>query len=299
MNLLLDSTAIGWSLFALAAGIGLLIIAFRYKFSKMGEEQVFKKSNSTISTRNKYTEVNVFKWSNTFLRIGMMMALTFVVLAFNYTTFDNTKLLIECDLNNDDIEIEIPRTLLDPPKPPPPPPPPPVVIEIPEDIIEDEPTFLDQEIDVQEEVIAPPPPPKAEAAPKPIIALPPDPVEDSPPLMFVEQMPRFPGCKEGDKKAKDACAQNKMLKFLYSKINYPALARENGVAGNAVIRFVVEKDGSLSEMQIVRDPGAGLGKEALRVVNLMANRREKWEPGRQNAVPVRVQFNLPIKFVLQ
>ena len=298
MNLLLDSTAIGWSLFALAAGIGLLIIAFRFKFSKMSEGQAFEKNDSTINSRNKYTEVNVFKWSNTFLRFGMMMALTFVVLAFNYTTFEEVKFEIGTAEPIDLIENDVPRTF-DPPKPPPPPPPPPVVIEIPEDIIEDEPTFIDQEIDADEEVIAPPPPPKVVAAPKPALALPPDPVADAPPLRFAEQMPRFPGCTKGDKKAKDACAQKEMLKFLYSKVNYPVLARENGVDGNAVIQFVVEKDGSLSNIRIVRDPGAGLGKEALRVVNLMANLKERWEPGRQNAVPVRVQFNLPIKFVLQ
>lgn len=297
MNLFLDSTAIGWAFFVLAVGIGLLIIGFRRKFAKKSQSTDFKKAQTTMNARNKYTEVNVFKWSNTFLRIGMIMSLAFVVLAFNYTTFEDGKFEIGTLEPEDIIDQEVPRTF-DPPKPPPPPPPPPVVIEIPDDPVEEPPPFIDQEIDEKEEVIAPPKP-KVIATPKPPPPPPDDPVEDIAPLIFAEQMPRFPGCKEGDKKAKDLCAQNKMLKFLYSKINYPALARENGVAGNAVIRFVVEKDGSLSDIKIVRDPGAGLGKEALRVVNLMANRKEKWEPGKQNAMPVRVQFNLPIRFVLQ
>ena len=77
------------------------------------------------------------------------------------------------------------------------------------------------------------------------------------------------------------------------------MARENNVQGTAVIRFIVEKDGSLTEMEIVRDPGAGLGREALRVVNLMNQLEAKWTPGKQNARPVRVRFNLPVKFRLQ
>ena len=114
-------------------------------------------------------------------------------------------------------------------------------------------------------------------------------------------MPRFPGCEGmgGDKKAIDKCATTALLKFLSSKLHYPALARENGIQGTVVIRFIVEKDGSLTEMEIVRDPGAGLGREALRVVKLMNDMKAKWTPGKQNARPVRVRFNLPVKFHLQ
>jgi len=114
-------------------------------------------------------------------------------------------------------------------------------------------------------------------------------------------MPRFPGCEGmgGDKKNIDKCATTALLKFLASKLNYPVMARENGVQGTVVVRFIVEKDGSLTEMEIVRDPGAGLGREALRVVKLMNEMKAKWTPGKQNARPVRVRFNLPVKFHLQ
>ena len=95
MNLLLDSTAIGWSFFALVAGISILIVWFRYRFSKMSHQNEFDDTNTTISTRNKYSEVNVFKWSNTFLKIGMVMSLAFVVLAFNYTTFEKEKFTLQ------------------------------------------------------------------------------------------------------------------------------------------------------------------------------------------------------------
>lgn len=116
----------------------------------------------------------------------------------------------------------------------------------------------------------------------------------------VEQMPRFPGCENeaGDNKVKKACADKKMLAFLYKHINYPAIARENGVEGTVVIQFVVEKNGSISGAKVVRDIGAQCGREALRVVNLMNSQGKRWIPGKQRGKSVKVQFNLPIKFRL-
>jgi len=299
MNLLLDSTAISWALFALAAGIIGLIYLVRFQLAKRSQQEQFEKTDTTISSRNKYTEVNVFKWSNTFLRVGMMLSLAFVVLAFNYTTYETAKFELGETFVEDIIDNEVPRTI-DPPKPPPPPPPPPAIEEVDMEELEDEePEFVDGSLEEEEEVIvSPSPAPIAKVPEKP--TLPPPPVEeDNTPMIFAEQMPRFPGCVVGDKKAKDVCSNKALLTFLSSKLNYPALARENGISGTAVIRFVVEKDGSLTNLEIVKDPGGGLGKEALRVVKLMNNMDEKWTPGKQNARPVRVQFNLPVKFRLQ
>jgi len=253
MNLLLDSTAISWALFALAAGIIGFIYLIRFQLAKRSQQEQFEKADTTISSRNKHTEV---------------------------------------------IDNDVPRTI-DPPKPPPPPPPPPVIEEVDLDELEEEPEFVDAAIEEDEEVIAPPPPAPVAKVPEKPTLLPPPVVVDNTPIMFAEQMPRFPGCVVGDKKAKDACSTKGLLTFLSSKLNYPALARENGIAGTAVIRFVVEKDGSLTNLEIVKDPGGGLGKEALRVVNLMNNMDQKWTPGKQNARPVRVRFNLPVKFRLQ
>ena len=74
-------------------------------------------------------------------------------------------------------------------------------------------------------------------------------------------MPRFPGCENepGDDQAKKACADKKMLEFIYKNIKYPAIARENGVEGTCVVRFVVDSDGSISSPEVVRDIGAGCG----------------------------------------
>jgi protein TonB len=116
----------------------------------------------------------------------------------------------------------------------------------------------------------------------------------------VEQMPLFPGCEDlGSYAEKKQCADKKMLEFIYGNIKYPAIARENGVEGMAVVSFVIEKDGSVTDAKVVRNPGAKTGEEALRVVQLMNAKGLKWSPGKQGGRNVRVQFNLPVKFKLE
>jgi protein TonB len=91
----------------------------------------------------------------------------------------------------------------------------------------------------------------------------------------------------------------KMLEFIYKNIKYPAIARENGVEGTVVVQFVVEKDGSIANAKVVRDIGAQCGQEAMRVVQMMNQKGLKWTPGKQRGRPVKVQFNLPVKFRLE
>ena len=116
----------------------------------------------------------------------------------------------------------------------------------------------------------------------------------------VEEMPRFPGCEdvEGDDNAKKSCADKAMLQFIYSNIKYPVLARQSQVQGTIVIQFVVEKNGMISNIKCTRDIGAECGQEGVRVVKMMNVMPERWIPGKQKGKPVRVQFNLPIKFRL-
>ena len=108
-------------------------------------------------------------------------------------------------------------------------------------------------------------------------------------------MPTYKGCEAvQNKEERKICADQEMLKFIYKNIKYPALARENGIEGMVVIRFIVNKNGSLSDYEIVREIGGGCGEEALRVVKKMPD----WNPGKQRGRPVRVQFNLPVKYSL-
>jgi len=98
----------------------------------------------------------------------------------------------------------------------------------------------------------------------------------------VEEMPDFPG---GD----DA-----RMKFLMKNLKYPKDARENNIEGVVYIEFVVEKDGSLTNIKVKRGIGGGCDEESIRVVKLMPN----WKPGKQRGEYVRTQFILPFKFIL-
>ncbi len=115
-------------------------------------------------------------------------------------------------------------------------------------------------------------------------------------LKEAEVMPQFPGCETiEDKTEQTNCAQKKMLEFIYSRISYPEVARENEIEGMVLVSFIVEKDGSISSINSVREVAGGCTEEALRVVNEMPN----WHPGYEKDEPVRVKFHLPIKFKLQ
>lgn len=98
----------------------------------------------------------------------------------------------------------------------------------------------------------------------------------------VEQMPHFPG---GDAA---------LMQFLRENIKYPETAEKNGIQGRVICTFVVENDGSVSDVQILRSVDDALDKEAVRVIQAMP----KWVPGRQNGEPVFVKFTLPITFKL-
>ena len=100
----------------------------------------------------------------------------------------------------------------------------------------------------------------------------------------VEKMPEFPGGVQA------------LSRYIAENIKYPAIAQENGIQGKAMCQFVVEKDGSISEVEIVRSAGdKSLDKEALRLIKMMP----KWNPGRQKGSPVRVKYTIPVDFKLQ
>ena len=98
----------------------------------------------------------------------------------------------------------------------------------------------------------------------------------------VEVMPQFPG------------GQIAMLQYIMKNIKYPEQAMKEGIQGRVTVRFIVEKDGSISDVKPVLSVHPLLNKEAVRVVESMP----KWTPGKQNGKPVRVRFNVPVMFKL-
>lgn len=119
------------------------------------------------------------------------------------------------------------------------------------------------------EVIAEPEPPKHE--------------EENKVFDIVEQQPLFPGGPAA------------LMKYLHENTKYPVVAQENGVQGRVTVQFVVEKDGSISDVHVLRGVDPSLDKEAVRVVKSMP----RWTPGKQNGITVRVNYRVPVLFRLQ
>lgn len=162
--------------------------------------------------------------------------------------------------------------------PPPPPPPAPVVTEV-LNVVEDDVELEQQDIltseDSQDAV-------QQETFIAPAVV---EEEEESAQTIFtvVEEMPDFPG------------GQGELMKFIAKSIKYPVIAQENGIQGRVVCTFVVNKDGSVVDAEVLRGVDPSLDKEALRVIGTMP----KWKPGKQRGKPVRVKYTVPITFRLQ
>lgn len=126
-------------------------------------------------------------------------------------------------------------------------------------------------------VFIPPPPPKEVA----VVKI--EPAAEEEILMAVEQDPQFPG------------GMTALMKYLQKNVNYPAAAQRANISGKVIVQFVVEKDGSVGQVKIIKSVGFGCDEEATRVVKSMP----KWSPGKQNGRPVRVYYTLPVSYTLQ
>ncbi|MEI6764337.1 MAG: TonB family protein [Bacteroidota bacterium] len=115
---------------------------------------------------------------------------------------------------------------------------------------------------------------------KPVIE---KPKGDDKPFIWVEEMPKFPG---GDEER---------VKFLSNNISYPKIAREMGIQGPVYLNFVVNENGKITDLKVIRGIGGGCDEEALRVIKNMPD----WSPGRQNGVAVKVMLSMAINFRLE
>jgi len=105
-------------------------------------------------------------------------------------------------------------------------------------------------------------------------------VPDSMKVYVIQVPPKFPG---------------DLKKYYADNIKYPDSARKNNIQGTVYLTFIIEKDGSITHISILRSPNTMLSNEAIRVISTMP----KWSPGMQDGKPVKVQFNLPVHFKLQ
>lgn len=210
-----------------------------------------------------------------FLELGLVFTLAFVLFAFNYKSYDRSEASSLQRVVDNTPEDIIPITKQEVKPPPPPPPRQVTVINIVEDNVDvDTDLEIDMEADQSTEVqdYAPIAENRKEEE-----------IVEMEIFTVVESMPSFPG---GDAAR---------MKFLQENIKYPQMARESGIQGTVYVTFVVEPNGKVSDVRVLRGIGGGCDEEAVRVIQSMP----KWEAGKQRGKSVRVQFNMPIKFTLQ
>ncbi len=211
--------------------------------------------------------------------MGFVVGLAIVFVGFEWSTRD-VMVVKESDQVQDIIaeeEVEITRPENTPP--PPPPPPAPVVTEV-LNVVEDDVELEQQDILTSEDT---------QEAAQTAVYTPPAAVEEEEEeaaqqiFTVVEEMPEFPG------------GMNELLKYLAKSIKYPVIAQENGIQGRVICAFVVNRDGSIVDAEVLRGVDPSLDKEALRVIMSMP----KWKPGKQRGKPVRVKYTVPVTFRLQ
>jgi len=209
----------------------------------------------------------------TYVLLGFVFVLSLCYVALEWTEKEVTKYEVaDMDFQFEE-EIEIQQTTQETP----PPPPPPVVQEVEvlnvvEDDVETEEIQINTEDDKDVEVVIQAPVEIQEEEP-----------EDEPIFVIVENKPEYPG---GDAA---------LMKYISENIKYPVIAQENGIQGRVICQFVVNKDGSIVDITVVRGVDPSLDKEAVRVIKSMPT----WKPGKQRGKAVRVKYTLPIVFRLQ
>ncbi|HHJ11119.1 MAG TPA: energy transducer TonB [Bacteroidetes bacterium] len=225
----------------------------------------------------KSEKADLEKRKGLFLELGLVIVLSIVLIAFEWTSRDlgSTDIVM---VGDEVMEEEIiPITRQEQPEPQKPPEPPKVTefLNIVDDDIEldDELILEDMEVtqDTEIEII------EFEGEEE-------EEVEEQQIFFIVEEMPSFQGK-----------GQEGFREWIQQNLRYPEIAAENGISGRVFVRFVVEPNGSVSNVEVVRGVDPALDAEAVRVVSSSP----KWEPGKQRGKPVRVAYTFPIVFVLQ
>lgn len=224
----------------------------------------------------KSDKANLEKTKTMYTLLGLVVALSIVILAFEWKSYDKEVEAEQLTQVVQEVEEMIIQTRQEEP---PPPPEEPQQAETTEFEIVDDDQELENEFNIETfentgnaEVFIP----KVEVEEVEEEA------EEETIFKVVEESASFPG------------GMQELYKYVGSNLVYPQQARETGTQGKVFITFVVEKDGSLTDVKVLRDIGSGCGEEAVRVVKSMP----KWKPAKQRGKAVRMQFNLPISFTL-
>jgi protein TonB len=209
-----------------------------------------------------------------FMQIGMIIALLIAWLAFEHKSYDKRE--IDESLRNREVVLDeemVEITKQEEQKPQPVETPQQTTqLEIVDDDVETEDLNINAEVE-QNEVI------EEYVAPEVVE----EEVSETEIFQIVEEMPSFPG------------GEGKLMEYVAKNIKYPQIARETGIQGRVFVGFVVEPDGSISNVKLLRGIGGGCDEEAMRVIKSLP----KWKPGKQRGKPVRVSYQIPVFFKLQ
>ena len=208
-----------------------------------------------------------------YLLMGFIVALSLVYIGFEWTDREITVYETTDTEFHFEEELDVIQTSQETPPPPPPAPAPQIVevLNVVEDTKEVETIQISSEEDLTEVIEIAAPVVQIEEEEEEVI------------FQVVETMPSFPGGQEA------------LFKFLNNNVKYPPIAQENGISGRVICQFVVNRDGSIVDVQVVRSVDPSLDKEAIRVIQAMP----KWNPGEQRGKKVRVKYTLPVNFKLQ
>ncbi len=218
-----------------------------------------------------------------FIQAGLVIGLVLVIVLIEWKTYDRSV----SDLGELDVEIDdeiIPITNRELAPPPPPPPPPPEVIEVVEDDVE-----LEEELEIQSTETD-------ETEEVEIIEMEEEVSDEVLSFAVVESVPVFPGCEDASNNAeRQKCFQEEMQRFVARNYKFPEMARQMGIQGRVYVDFVIEKNGTISNVSVVRGVDKLLDDEAVRVIKALP----KFEPAKQRGKPVRMRFTMPFNLKLQ
>ncbi|MEM7160810.1 MAG: energy transducer TonB [Bacteroidota bacterium] len=218
----------------------------------------------------KSNEANLEKSKTPIFLLGLLFALALSLVGWEWAKFD-AKELGNLTFNGDFMEEEVIQNSVQQPPPPPPPQQQAQILEIVEDEEEVEEELEMEDLEVEEDT-------EIE-----VIEEVEEEVEEDQIFTIVEDQPEFPG------------GMAEFQKYLGKNIEYPSLARDAGISGTVFVTFVVGKDGSINDVKVLRGIGGGCDEEAVKKLKKMP----KWKPGKQRGKPVKVQFNVPVRFTLQ
>ena len=264
-------------------GLAYYLVTSGKRPDQVEEEYAGSKESKSVFIK-KYPEANINDSLSqyTILALGLIFSISVAFVAFAFPSYEGNVDAFSESIFDDDFEVEPPPTeQVKPPPPPPPPPPPEIEVVDDEEILEEEPEIEDIEIEDDEVVEVP------EVIEEEV-------VEEPEFFTIVEDMPLFPGCegKTGDEGR--LCTDQKIQEFIQKNLVYPQMAIENDIEGTVFVRFLVDEEGDVIEVQLARGVDDLIDNAALNLINQMPN----WTPGKQRGKPVRVQYIVPIKFKL-